>query len=128
MWLGQPNGSDEPRRASVSSRADGSIALLDGSSTTRLGPTLRTLGCCLHESPTGFTFVLADGRGDSIDIEVVGLTDSLSELVEILDDCVPALHDGFLAGSSSGVWSGVEPGPDAHFSTIAQEHAFVIEP
>ena len=56
------------------------------SSTTRPGPTCRTFSGCLHESQTSFTFVLADGRGDSIDIEVMGPTDSLSELVEILDD------------------------------------------
>ena len=67
------NVRDEPRRVCVSSRADGSIAWLGSLSTTRLGPTC-------------FTFVLADGRGDSIDIEAMGPTDSLSELVEILDD------------------------------------------
>ena len=78
--------SDEPRRVSVSSRADGSIALLGSLSMARLGPTFRTLWCCLRDHPTGFTFVLANGRGDSIDIEIVGPTDSLSKLVEILDD------------------------------------------
>jgi hypothetical protein len=78
--------SDEPRRVSVSSRADGSIALLGSLSTARLGPTFRTLWCCLRDHPTGFTFVLANGRGDSIDIEIVGPTHSLSKLVEILDD------------------------------------------
>lgn len=38
-------------------------------------------------------FVLADCRGDSIGIETMGPTDSLSELVAILDDWVSALHD-----------------------------------
>jgi hypothetical protein len=33
----------------------------------------------------------------------VGPADSLPELVKILDDGVPTLHDGFSAGSSSGV-------------------------
>jgi hypothetical protein len=33
----------------------------------------------------------------------MGLANSLSELVEILDDGVSALHDNCLAGSSSGV-------------------------
>ena len=84
-WL--DNFSDELRRASASSRAEGSVALLGSPSTPRFGPTFRTLWCCcLHENPTAFTFVLADGRGDSIDIEIMGPTDSLSELMEILDD------------------------------------------
>jgi hypothetical protein len=34
----------------------------------------------------GFAFVLADGRGDSIGIEVMGPTDLLSEFVQVLDD------------------------------------------
>lgn len=80
------NVSDEPRRASVDSRADGSIALLGSPATTWPGPTFRRLWCCLDKNPTAFMFVLADGRGDAIDIETVGSTDSLSELVEILDD------------------------------------------
>jgi len=77
--------SDEPRRGSVSSRADGSI-VLGSPSTTRPGPTFRTLWRGLLKSSTAFTFVLADGRGDSIDIEGMGPTDALAELVEILDD------------------------------------------
>jgi hypothetical protein len=47
--------------------------------------------------------MLADGRRDSIGVEVVGPTDSLPELVEIFDDWVPTLHDTSFAGSSSGV-------------------------
>ena len=70
----------------MSVRADGSIALLGSLSTARLGPTFRRLWCCLHDHPTSFTFVLEDGRGDSIDIETVGPADAFSELVEILDD------------------------------------------
>jgi hypothetical protein len=100
------NVRDEPRRASVSSRAAGSIALLGSSSTTMLGSTFRTLWCGLYKCPAlagSFTLMLANGRGDSVNIEVMGPTDSLSELVEFLDDGVPALHDGFLGGSSSGV-------------------------
>jgi hypothetical protein len=59
---------------------------LGSPSTTRLAPTFRTLWCGLQQSPTCFAFVLADGRGNSIDIEVMSSTDALSELVEILDD------------------------------------------
>jgi hypothetical protein len=33
-----------------------------------------------------FPFPLTERRGDSIDVEVIGPTDSLSDLVEILDD------------------------------------------
>jgi hypothetical protein len=47
--------------------------------------------------------VLADSGGDSINVEVVGATDLFSERVEFLDDRVPALHEGLLAGNSSGV-------------------------
>jgi hypothetical protein len=47
--------------------------------------------------------VFADGRGDSIHIKIMCPADSLSELVKILDDGVPSLHDGLLTGSSSGV-------------------------
>jgi hypothetical protein len=91
------------RGASVSSRADGSIALLGSLSATRLGATFRAAWRSVNHGPTGLTFVLAYGRGDSIDIEIMGPPDSLSEFVKILDDGVSALHDGFLAGSSSGV-------------------------
>lgn len=72
-------------------------------STTKLGGTFRTLWRGFYENPPRFTFVFTDGRGDSIHIEIMRPADSLSELVEILDDGVPALHDGFLTGSSSGV-------------------------
>lgn len=81
-----PNASDEPRRAGVSSRTDGSIALLGSSSTTRPALTLRTFWRGLNESATRLMFVLADGRGDAIGIEAMGPPDSLPELVEILDD------------------------------------------
>jgi hypothetical protein len=59
----------------------------------------------------GSSLMVANGRGDSIDVEIVGPADSLSKLMEILDNGVPALHDGFLAGSSSGVQmiGGVSP-------------------
>ena len=60
--------------------------MLGSPSTTRLGPTFRAFWFGLHESPTGVTFVLPDGRSDSIDIEIMCPTDSLSELMEIFDD------------------------------------------
>ena len=47
--------------------------------------------------------MLANRRSDSIDIEVVGSTHSFPDLVELFDDGVASLHDGFLVGSSSGV-------------------------
>ena len=80
------NVSDEPRRASVSSRADGSIALLGSPSTARLGPTFRTSRCYLDENAASFPFVSADGRSDSVGIEIVGPTDLLSKFVQIVDD------------------------------------------
>ena len=53
----------------------------------------------------------ADSRGDSIRVKVVRPPDSLTELVEVLDNSVPVLHKGVLAGSSSGVQmiGGVRP-------------------
>jgi hypothetical protein len=61
------------------------------------------LGRRLQERSTGVTFVSADGGRNAIDIEAVGSSDTLSELVKILNDGVATLHDSFLAGSSSGV-------------------------
>ena len=80
------NVSDEPRRASVSSRADGSIALLGSPSGPRIGPTFHTFWCWGNVRQTRFTFMLADRRGDSVDVEAVGPADSLPELVQIFDD------------------------------------------
>ena len=88
--------------SSVSLRADGSIALL-GSSSTTLGTSRRTYGRHGHGWPSGLLLVLANGRGDSIGVEVVSSTHSLTELVKFFDDGVATLHDGFLVGSSSGV-------------------------
>jgi hypothetical protein len=70
---------------------------------TTIGLTRRALWGCSKEHAAPFPFVLADGGGDSISVEVVRTTDSFSELVEFLDDRIPALHEGLLAGSSSGV-------------------------
>jgi hypothetical protein len=102
----RPIVRDEPRRTGISSRADGSIAVLGSLSTATPGPTRLVLrwGFAKIVVPRGgLTLVLANRRGDSIDVEVVGPADSLPELVKILDDGVPTLHDGFSAGSSSGV-------------------------
>lgn len=79
------------------------MALLGSPSTTSRGATFCALSCWLYENPTRFTFVFTDCGGDSIHIEIMCPADSLSELVKIVDDGVPALHDGFLTGSSSGV-------------------------
>ena len=69
--------------------------------------SLRTAGrTCrrrLRGWPARLTLVLANGRGDSIDIEVVGSTHSFPDLVELFNDGVASLHDGILVGSSSGV-------------------------
>ncbi len=70
--------------------------------------------------------MLPYGRGDSIDIEVMSPTDSLSELVEVFDDGVSALHDGFLAGSSSGVQmiGGLKPSERQTASIVPRIVAF----
>jgi len=75
-----------------------------------------SLTCCAlwlwpNEHPAAFPFVLANSRGDSISVEVVGVTDSFSQLVEFLDDRVSVFHERLLAGSSSGVQmiGGVKP-------------------
>jgi hypothetical protein len=83
-------------------------------------------GWGLHERLTGIAFVCADRRGNTIDIEVVGPPDSLSELVKILDDGVATLHDGFLAGSSSGVQmiGGRSPSPRHTASIVLRIVAF----
>ena len=89
--------------SSVSSRADGSIALLGSSSSTSLSTGSRACRRHLHGSPPGLPFVLANGRGNSINVEVMSSTDSLPELVEFFDEGVATLHNSFLVGSSSGV-------------------------
>lgn len=66
------------RGASGSVHADGSIAMLGSPSPTRVRPACRT--------STSLTFVLPDSRGNSIDVEVVRPTDTLSELVKLFDD------------------------------------------
>jgi len=75
-----------------------------------------SLTCCArwlwpNEHPAAFPFVLANSRGDSISVEVVGVTNSFSQLVEFLDDRVSVFHERLLAGSSSGVQmiGGVKP-------------------
>ena len=88
--------------SSISSRADGSIAL-SSSASTSLGSGRGACRRHRHRWPSGLPFVLANGRGDSINVEIMSPTDSLPELVEFFDDGVAMLHDGFLVGSSSGV-------------------------
>ena len=102
---------------------------MGGLSTARLGLTLPTLRWGLGKSSAragGLTLMPANGRGDSIDVEVVGPADSLSELVEILDDGVPALHDVFLAGNSSGVQmiGGISPSERQTISIVPRIAAF----
>ena len=78
-------------------------AMLGSAWATTIGLTRRALWRRPKEHAAPFPFVLADGGGDSIRVEVVSATDLFSELVEFLDDRIPALHEGLLAGSSSGV-------------------------
>jgi hypothetical protein len=79
--------------------------------TTSIGRTRRAPWRDRKEHVAPFPFVLADGRGDAISVEVVRATDSLSEFVEFLHDTISALHEGLLAGASSGVQmiGGLEP-------------------
>ena len=86
----------------VSSRADGSIAS-SGSPLTKRLDTRCSRGRHVRRRTTRFTFVLTDRRCDAIDVKVVSATDLLPNLVEIVEDGIAALHDGFLVGSSSGV-------------------------
>ena len=74
-----------------------------GSPSARTRRTCGSFGRGLQKRSTGIAFVSADRGGNAIGIEAVGLSDRFSELVKILDDGVATLHDGFLAGSSSGV-------------------------
>jgi hypothetical protein len=65
-----------------------------------------SLPCCARwlwpdKHPAAFPFVLANGRGDSISVEVVSVTDSFSQLVECLDDRISVFHERLVAGSSS---------------------------
>jgi hypothetical protein len=117
---------DEPRRFSVSSRADGSIALLGSLSTTMPGSTLRRSWRYFDDSPSRFTLVLADGGRNPIGIEAVSSTDLLPELVEILDDGIPAFHDRLLTGSSSGVQmiGGLRPSERQTVSIVPRIVAF----
>ncbi|MGH9386505.1 MAG: hypothetical protein ACRD2N_19710 [Vicinamibacterales bacterium] len=110
----------------VSSRADGSIALLGSSSTASLGSARWAPRRHIHEWPSGLPFVLANGRGDSINVEVVRSTDSLPKPVEFFDDGVATLHDAFLVGSSSGVqmMGGVRPSERQTASMVLRIVAF----
>ena len=112
--------------ASVSSRADGSIALLGSSSTPSLGAARRAYQRRIHGWPSSLAFVLANGRGDSINVEVVRSTDSRPQLVEFFDDGVATLHDGFLVGSSSGVqmMGGLRPSERQTASIVLRIVAF----
>lgn len=110
----------------VSSRADGSIALLASSSTTTLRTVCRAGRRHIHGWPPGFPFVLANGRSDLIRIEGVRSTDSLPEPVEFFDNGIATLHDGFLVGSSSGVqmMGGVRPSERQMASMVLRIVAF----
>ena len=110
----------------VSSRADDSIALLGSPSTTSLDPACCACRRWVHGWPPRFTFVLTNGRGDSIDVKAVGSADLLAQFVEFIDDGVAALHDGFLVGSSSGVqmMGGLRPSDRQTDSMVLRMVAF----
>jgi hypothetical protein len=82
----EPNGSDEPRRASGSSRADGSIALLGSPSATKLRRGFRTPWCRINHGPPCLAFVLPDRHSDSVGVKIVSATNSFSEPVNLVDD------------------------------------------
>jgi hypothetical protein len=48
-------------------------------------------------------FMLTDGRGDSVDIEVVSSANGFPELVQFVNDGIVTLHTELPVGSSSGV-------------------------
>lgn len=50
-----------------------------------------------------FDFVPTNCRGDPVNIEIVRLSDSSSDLVEVVDDRVTAFHAELPDGNSSGV-------------------------
>jgi len=77
--------------------------MLGGFRVPTLGLTTRARRRCPKKRVASVSFVLANGGGDSFSVEVVRATDSFTELVEFVDDWIPAFHDGLLAGSSSGV-------------------------
>jgi hypothetical protein len=91
-----------------------------------VGLPICTLWCCPHERTAPIPFVLANGGGNSVSIEVVCATDPLSKLVEFLDDGIPAIHDGLLAGSSSGVQmiGGLKPAERQTASIVLRIVAF----
>src|ERR1041384_7728123 len=91
------------RRRRRSSRADGLIALGSTASTTSLATARRACSCHVGWCASCLPFVFANGRRDSINIEVVSAANSLPQLMELFDDGVATLHDGFLVGNSSGV-------------------------
>lgn len=109
-------------------RAVGSIALL-GSWSTAIPGMLRLASWCLDDRTAllnGFSLMLSNRRGDPIHIEAVSPADSLAKPVEIFDNGVSACHDGFLAGSSSGVQmtGGVRPSARQTASIVPRIVAF----
>lgn len=83
---GPANVRDELRRASVSSRADGSIALLGSLSTTPLGRLFRAPWCHGNDGTAGLLLVLPNCQGDAVSVKAVGATDTFSERVDFVDD------------------------------------------
>ena len=73
--------------------------------------TWRPCRSCSQDWHSALVFVLPNGRGDSIRIEIVRLADGFAELVQFVDDRVTALHGVPPDGSSSGVQmtGGVRP-------------------
>src|SRR5688572_5146978 len=116
--------SDAASRPAVSSGADRSTSL--GPSSAGLRTAGRACRCRARRWTTCLTLVLANRRSDSIDIEVVGSTHSFPDLVELFDDGVASLHDGFLVGSSSGVqmMGGVKPSERQTASIVLRIVAF----
>lgn len=85
-----------------------------------------TLGRGGQKRSIGIPFVSTDRCGNAIDIKAMGSSDAFPEPVKILDDGVATLHDGFLAGSSSGVQmiGGRSPSPRHTDSIVLRIVAF----
>ena len=73
--------------------------------------TRRPFGRLANDALGILVLVLTDRCRDSVDIEVVGLADVLSDSVQLVNDGVSAFHRELPAGSSSGVQiiGGVRP-------------------
>jgi len=75
---------------------------------------------------SALVFVLADGRRDPLNVETVGATDRLADLVEVVDNDVAALHVEPPDGNSSGVQmiGGVKPAERQIASIVPRIVAF----